>query len=185
MSLGGSSLSPSYKLQTSPLSVDPVKRPKNLQETTTPTTYSSRLRVATPSAEIALAINQVAQIYESNSAVGAAGLTRMDFRRLFKALIQHESGFNPKAVSPKGAMGLGQIMPGTARALGLKNPYDVTENLRASARYFVRQLKSFGSPSLALAAYNAGPGAVAAANGVPNFPETKAYVAAITSVLSQ
>src|SRR5437879_9641946 len=93
-------------------------------------------------------------------------------RDLFAALINQESGFNPRAVSPKGAQGLGQLMPGTAAGLGVTDAFDPAQNLEASARYFSQQLRTFGSEENALAAYNAGPGAVQKYGGVPPFPET-------------
>jgi len=99
---------------------------------------------------------------------------------LFEAQIRQESGFNPKIVSPAGAIGLGQLMPGTAAELGVKNPYDPVENLNGAARYMQRQLKDFNNDySLALAAYNAGPGAVQKARGIPAYRETQNYVRTI------
>lgn len=95
---------------------------------------------------------------------------------LFEALVAAESGFDPKALSPKGAMGLAQLMPATARALGVADPFDPGQNLRAGARYLAQMLTKFRDPALALAAYNAGPGAVERHGGVPPFAETKAYV---------
>lgn len=97
---------------------------------------------------------------------------------LFLRLVQQESGWNPNAVSPKGATGLAQLMPQTARALGvdINNP---EENLEGGARYLRAMYDKFGSWRLALAAYNAGPGAVEKYDGIPPFAETKAYVIAI------
>lgn len=97
---------------------------------------------------------------------------------LFLRLIQAESGFNPDAVSPAGAIGMGQLMPGTAEGLGV-DPYDAEDNLRGSARYLRQQLDTFGDTRLALAAYNAGLGNVRKYGGVPPFKETQNYVAKI------
>ena len=110
----------------------------------------------------------------------AAGLSAVEFIALFLALIERESGWNPRAVSPKGAQGLGQLMPETALDLGVSDPFDAAQNLDGAARYFAAQLARFGDVTLALAAYNAGPEAVARLGGVPPYPETRAYVAALT-----
>ncbi len=96
--------------------------------------------------------------------------------RLTMALIARESRFNPRAVSPAGAMGLGQLMPGTAAGLGVKDPFDIPSNIDGSVRYITAQLRAFGRLSLALAAYNAGPGAVRRYGGVPPYQETQNYV---------
>lgn len=97
---------------------------------------------------------------------------------LFLRLVQQESGWNPRAKSHKGALGLAQLMPGTARTLGV-NPLDPYENLDGGARYLSRQYRKFGSWRLALAAYNAGPKAVEKHGGVPPYKETRNYVRAI------
>ena len=109
----------------------------------------------------------------------AAGLSATEFTALFLALIERESGWNPRAVSSKGAQGLGQLMPETARELGVFDPFDPAQNLDGAARYFEAQLARFGDVALALAAYNAGPETVARHGGVPPYAETRAYVAAL------
>lgn len=98
---------------------------------------------------------------------------------VFLSLVQRESNFNPRAVSPRGAVGLGQLMPGTAQELRV-DPRDPEANLDASARYLKQQITRFGSIPIALAAYNAGPGRVAkSGNQVPNIRETQEYVSDI------
>jgi soluble lytic murein transglycosylase-like protein len=103
---------------------------------------------------------------------------------LLSALVWQESRWNPQAVSPKGAMGLAQLMPGTARDLGV-NPADPVANLSGGARYLRYLLDTFdGDVEKALAAYNAGPGRVRNAGGVPAIAETRAYVASIVRRIS-
>ena len=97
---------------------------------------------------------------------------------IFLALVQQESGWNPGAVSPKGATGLAQLMPGTAKRLGV-DINDPQDNLRGGAKYLKMMYDRFGSWKLALAAYNAGPEAVEKHGGIPPYAETKHYVSAI------
>jgi soluble lytic murein transglycosylase-like protein len=102
---------------------------------------------------------------------------------LLKGLVSQESGFDPNARSGAGALGLTQLMPGTAAGLGVTNPLDPVQSLQGGAKYLRQQLDRFGGDEkLALAAYNAGPGAVARFGGVPPYSETQNYV---TSVLSK
>ena len=97
---------------------------------------------------------------------------------LFLRLVRHESGFRPTAKSTKGAIGLAQLMPHTARQLGV-NPRDPGENLEGGARYLSQQYRRFGDWRLALAAYNAGPEAVERYRGIPPYAETQNYVKSI------
>ena len=97
---------------------------------------------------------------------------------LFLRLVQQESGWNPRARSHKGAIGLAQLMPATARTLRV-DPRDPKQNLDGGARYLAAQYRQFGSWRLALAAYNAGPEAVTKYGGVPPYKETQGYVRAI------
>lgn len=95
---------------------------------------------------------------------------------LVEAVIRAESGYNPAAVSPKGAAGLMQLMPSTARRHGVRDRFDPGENIRAGVRYLKALREAFGDDRLALAAYNAGEGAVLKHGGVPPYPETIEYL---------
>jgi soluble lytic murein transglycosylase-like protein len=98
---------------------------------------------------------------------------------LLKAVAVAESRMNPNAVSPAGARGLMQIIPSTARALGVTDPFDPAQSIAGGAAYLARQVAAFGRYELALAAYNAGPEAVRRHDGVPPYEETRTYVARV------
>jgi soluble lytic murein transglycosylase-like protein len=102
---------------------------------------------------------------------------------LIAALIDVESRWNPRAVSNKGAMGLMQLMPSTARSLNVRNPFDPEQNVDAGVRHLKQLLENYGGDvNLTLAAYNAGSGAVARSSGIPRFAETQNYVRRITNL---
>ena len=119
-----------------------------------------------------------------------ARITRASHRHgvakaLLAAMLMAESNFNPRAVSPKGARGAMQIMPDTGRELGLRDMFDPEANLDAGAEYLASLLRKFPRLELALAAYNAGPGAVWRHGGVPPYEETQTYVARVLALYSR
>lgn len=98
-------------------------------------------------------------------------------KNFVKAVVKNESGFNPKAKSPVGAMGLMQLMPGTAKSLGVTDAFNAEQNIKGGAKYLKGLMDRFDQdPKLALAAYNAGPSAVKKYGGVPPYSETQNYV---------
>jgi soluble lytic murein transglycosylase-like protein len=134
--------------------------------------------------EILHTIEATALRYGSHDALRQAGLSVTDWALFYRANIEVESAYNPAALSPVGAIGLGQLMPDTARDLGV-DPHDIAQNLDGSARYLLMMLAQFGDPALALAAYNAGPHAVTRHGGIPPFRETQGHVARVTAVFQR
>lgn len=132
-------------------------------------------------ADVLLAIAATAERHAAHPAIARLGMDRRQWGHLFRAMIEAESAYRPDAVSPKGAYGLGQLMPATARELGVDRE-DPAQNLDGAARYLVAQMDRFGSAELALAAYNAGPHRVVEYGGVPPFRETRAYVKRIAAI---
>ena len=102
---------------------------------------------------------------------------------LLSAVAKQESGYKPDAVSPAGAQGLMQLMPATAHGLGVTNSFDPTQAVDGAARLLRDLLNRFGRTDLALAAYNAGPGAVLRYDGIPPYPETQNYVRSVMAML--
>lgn len=127
-------------------------------------------------------IVETAQKYAGHPGLSKAGLNPLEFRIWFQSLVKQESGFSIGARSPVGAFGLTQVMPDTAKDLGIYPAYydDPKLQLDGGARYFLAQLSRFGTVPLALAAYNAGPGNVSKYGGIPPFRETQDYVVRIT-----
>jgi soluble lytic murein transglycosylase-like protein len=165
-----SEATPTLLLSPETLAID-LRRPEPQEMLAVPAPRSTVVRQASPSV---------------SALIGAVARDHALAEPLIKAVIAVESGFEPNARSPKGAMGLMQLMPETARRFGARNPFAVEENLRAGAAYLRWLLDLFeGDVQLALAAYNAGEQAVMRAGWrIPNFAETRAYVPKVLSYLA-
>lgn len=146
-----------------------------------PQIASVSLAPSIPQPAILTALQETALRYGNHASLRQAGLSVSDWLTLFQANIEVESAYRPTALSSAGAIGLGQLMPGTARDLGV-DPHDLAQNLDGSARYLLAMLARFGTPELALAAYNAGPDAVARHGGIPPFTETQNHVRRVMAV---
>lgn len=142
---------------------------------------ASRAPVPAPP-DILAAIEATAFRYAGHPGLRRAGLSVTDWAALYRANIEIESAYNPRALSGAGAIGLGQLMPDTARVLGV-DPHDPRQNLDGSARYLLMMLDRFGDSRLALAAYNAGPEAVDRHGGIPPYRETMGHVAKVTAAM--
>ena len=142
------------------------------------------LRGAVARPEILQAIDATAMRYASHPALRRAGLSVTEWRLLFRANIEIESAYNVGARSQVGAIGLGQLMPETARDLNV-DPHNWQQNLDGSARYLLMMLVQFGDARLALAAYNAGPDAVTRSNGMPPYRETQNHVSRVLAVFNR
>lgn len=143
--------------------------------------YAERLFGDAP-VTIEMMIAETAMRYSSHPALARSGINSVEFRAWFQALIKQESNFSIGARSHKAAFGLTQIIPGTAQELGIYPAYyeDPRLQLDGGARYLLQQLNRFGTMPLALAAYNAGPGAVQNHGGIPPYRETQDYVQKVT-----
>jgi hypothetical protein len=141
-------------------------------------------RAPLPRADVLSAIEATALRYGSHPGLRRAGLSVSDWLNFFRANIEIESAYRQSAISSAGAIGLGQLMPATARDLGV-DPRDPTQNLDGSARYLAMMLQEFGTPRHALAAYNAGPDAVRLYGGIPPYRETQHHVARVMAVIAR
>lgn len=141
-------------------------------------------RGAVPRPEILQAIDATAMRYASHPALRRAGLSVTEWRLLFRSNIEIESAYNVGARSEVGAIGLGQLMPETARDLNV-DPHNWQQNLDGSARYLLMMLVQFGDAQLALAAYNAGPNAVEQYAGIPPYRETQNHVSRVLAVFNR
>ena len=141
-------------------------------------------RTPLPRAEVLTAIETTALRYGGHPGLRRTELSVSDWLILFRANIEIESAYRQNAVSSAGAIGFGQLMPATARDLGV-DPRDPLQNLDGSARYLAMMLELFGDPRLALAAYNAGPDAVLQYNGIPPYRETQNHVARVMAVVAR
>ncbi|NIZ14131.1 lytic transglycosylase domain-containing protein [Phaeobacter sp. HF9A] len=137
-----------------------------------------------PRADVLSAIEATALRYVSHPGLRRAGLSVTDWLTLYRANIEVESAYRQDAISSAGAIGLGQLMPATARDLGV-DPRDPLQNLDGSARYLAMMLETFGDPRFALAAYNAGPDAVRQYGGIPPYRETQNHVARVMAVVAR
>lgn len=151
----------------------------------TPRTASGQGSAATKSATPVASGVLIPEVARWNKLATKIGKEEGVDPKLLLALVQQESGGDPNIGSSAGAQGLTQLMPGTARGLGVTNIKDPEQNMRGGARYLKRQMDRFGSLELGLAAYNAGPGAVVQYGGIPPYQETQGYVTSIKAIYRQ
>ena len=137
-----------------------------------------------PRADVLSGIKATALRYAGHPGLRRAGLSVTQWLALYRANIEVESAYRQDAISHAGAVGLGQLMPATARDLDV-DPHDALQNLDGSARYLAMMLETFADPYLALAAYNAGPDAVRKYGSIPPYRETQNHVARVMAVVAR
>ncbi len=165
-----------------PVRPEPVEeetREGEADEAAANVSYSTK-GVAAPR-DVLPSIRLIATRYQDHPALARLDLTPAEWAAFFQAMIKVESNYTQGAVSHAGALGLAQLMPGTADYLNV-DPADPIENLDGGARYLLEQMAAFGSLELALAAYNAGPEAVRKYDGVPPYAETQSHIGRVMAV---
>ncbi|SPJ31331.1 lytic transglycosylase domain-containing protein [Falsiruegeria mediterranea] len=156
----------------------------NAEDDATLKIASAAPRTAAPRPDVLDAIEQTGLRYARHHGLRAADITVTDWLNLYQANIEIESAYDPRAVSQAGAIGLGQLMPETAKALNV-DPHNWRQNLDGSARYLALMLAEFSDVRLALAAYNAGPDTVRQHSGIPPFRETQNHVQRVLAVFNR
>ena len=164
-------------LQTGTVQASPAPSTATPATTSATPTTSFASQLAAASATPPVATDTSGDTTQYDALIQASAARNGVDPALLKGLIRAESNFDPNAGSPAGAQGLTQLMPATAASLGVSDPYDPVQSLDGGARYLRQMLDRFGGdPAKALAAYNAGPGAVTRFGGVPPYRETQNYV---------
>ncbi len=162
-----------------PARPDPQKESREGEGEPTEVSYSTK-GIAAP-ADVVPQVRLIATRYQHDPALETLDLSPAEWAAFFQAMIKVESNYSQTAVSHAGALGLAQLMPGTADYLRV-DPADPIENLDGGARYLLEQMAEFGSLELALAAYNAGPEAVRKYDGIPPYDETRSHIRKVMAV---
>ena len=174
------------QIQAMMASLAPVGAQATPSSSSSPTAFASSLQAATGATAPTATTGTTGAATPFAAEIDAAAARNGVDPALLRGLIRQESNFNADARSPAGAMGLTQLMPATAAGLGVTNPSDPAQSIEGGAKYLKQQLDRFGGDvSKALAAYNAGPGAVQKYNGVPPYAETQNYVRNVTAYANE
>jgi soluble lytic murein transglycosylase-like protein len=168
------------ELQTMVAQMNAPATPAAAPAPTAPTSSFAGALAAAQTSPSAAPVSGTGDSSAFDAQINAAAASNGIDPALLKGLVSQESGFDPSARSGAGAVGLTQLMPATASALGVTNPLDPAQSLQGGAKYLREQLDRFGGDeTLALAAYNAGPGAVQKYGGIPPYAETQNYVTSV------